>query len=876
MDYKKLLQSALPYVLSVILFAIISYTYFSPLMEGKDLPQMDNTHAIGMSKELVDFEKANPGEVALWTNSAFGGMPAYQIKGGPPRNVFYYINNYLHFGLPYRTVSIVFLYMLGFYILLLSMKVDKWLSFGGALIFAFASYNLIIISAGHITKGYAIGMMAPVMAGIILLYSKKYITGGIFTMVALGCEMAQNHVQITFYLGLLMIVFVVVKLIEAVLSKEYKSFILSSCILIAATILAVAPNTTNLWTTYEYGKESIRGETDLVKATQKKSSGLDRDYALAWSYGKKETLTLLIPNAVGGETSALGNVKSAMEKVVPEYKDPVSRQNQYWGEMPFTSGPVYVGSIICFLFILGLFVVNNSTKWWLLAATLLSIMLAWGKNFGFFTDLFFYYFPLYNKFRTVSMILVIAGATMPLLAFLALNKIITNPEIIKQQKRDFFIALGLTGGLSLLFALLPTLFFSFLSSEESQWVSEQIAKATSPEYATQFNEFVANLELARISIFRADALRSVFFIVVTGGIIWYYSIKPFNKMYIIAAITFLMVVDVWMIAKRYLNSDQFVKKTVVENQFTPTNADNFILKYKLTDPNADLNFRVFNISRNPFTEVNTSYFNNSIGGYHGAKLRRYQDLIDSVLTLNISQIQAAVQSKDSIKNIYATLSNMGVLNMLNTKYIIADPNQMPIFNFSALGNAWFVYDFQLVDDANQELAAIKNFDPATTAVIDKKFASYIEKIPKLPNDTIVQSQIKLIKYKPHELTYQVFARRTELAVFAEIYYDKGWNAYIDGVKTDHFRANYVLRAMVIPEGKHLIEFKFEPQSFAIGQKIATSSSILVIILILGFLIKLFLDEKKRLMLEPVKQLQEIKAPVETIKENKHPKHHGRK
>lgn len=863
----KLKNGAL-YFVPVIAFIVLSYIYFSQILEGMELPQMDNTHAAGMAKELVDYEKEHPGEVPLWTNSMFGGMPAYQIKTDTSHSIFYHLNHIVQNNLPYSTVAIVFLYMLGFYILLISLKVDKWLSMAGAIGFAFASYNIIIIIAGHITKAYAIGMMAPVIAGVILLYRKQYIGGGLLTLIALGSEIAMNHVQITYYLGMMVLVYVIAKLIEAIREKQIPHFVKASVILGIAAFLAVAPNSTNLLTTYEYGKESIRGETELKNETVKKSSGLDKDYALSWSYGKKETLNLMIPNAVGGESGMIGNVGGALDDVKQEYQQAVAQQNQYWGEMPFTSGPVYIGAIICFLFILGLFYIDGTIKWWLLAATVLSIFLAWGKNMEWFTDIFFYYFPLYNKFRTVSMILVIAGLAMPLLAMLTLKKIFEKPEILKERAKEFYIALGITGGLSLVFYLIPGALLNFLSSQEAQGISQQMATITDQSQIRQFNEFVAAIETARISIFKADAIRSFAFVALAALVLWLYCKKILQKPVFIAAFVVLFFTDMWPIAKRYLNADDFVPKRTAQNQFIPSKADEFIFKYKETDPNADLNFRVFNISRNPFTEVNTSYFHHSIGGYHGAKLRRYQDVIDSILVVDFQRLRSVISAGDSTNTIYKVLANAGVLNMLNTKYIIYDPGSMPVVNFNALGNVWFVDDYKIVDNPNEELAAIKDdFNPASTAIIDKRFEKQLSTLKTEKTDSL-PSLIKLMDYKPHHLTYQVNTRKPELAVFSEIYYDKGWNAYLNGKKVDYMRADYILRAMVIPEGKFSLEFKFEPSSYKIGQVVSTTSSIIIVLLVLGFAVKYILDEMKKQKEQPKVQHTEAKTEAKNKKKQK--------
>ncbi len=855
------------YFIPIILFALISFVYFSPVLDGKNLPQMDKTHTIGMAKELNDFAEKNPDEVALWTNSMFGGMPSYHIKIGPITNIFAKINRYIRFGMPYYTVGILFLYLLGFYILLLSLKIDKWLSFAGSIAFAFASYNLIIIIAGHITKAYAIGMMPPVVAGVILTFRKKYLAGGLLTLVALGCEIAANHVQITYYLALLLLVIGIVYFIDTIQEKSYSHFVKSAVILLIAAILAVLPNITGLLTTYEYSKESIRGKFILTneKASVPKSGGLDKDYALAWSYGKKESLTLMIPNAVGGETGMIGNIQGALKKVSPNFQQAVAQQNQYWGEMPFTSGPVYVGAIICFLFVLGLFYIDGTVKWWILAASVLSLLLAWGKNLEWFTDLFFFHFPLYNKFRTVSMILVIAGLTMPLLAVLTLHKIIQKPDIVKKRKTGFFIAFSLTGGITLLFILFPEIFLNFISSQEAAYFNKQLLTQENQQYAQQIAVFLENLEKARISIFKADAIRSFSFIFAAAGLVWFFGMKKLKKPLFIGIITVLLFADMWVIAKRYLNNDDFTNSKVTETHFAPSQADKFILKFKESNKNAATTYRVFNISKNPFTEVNTSYFHHSLGGYHGAKLRRYQDAIDSLLVPAMRKLQTALH--DTTRNVYQTLEKLPIVNMLNTQFVIYNPNENPIINMNALGNVWFVDDYKIVADNNEELKNISTFQPASTAIVHKEFEHMLSDFKKPQRDSSSRNLIALSKYKPNALSYQVNSKNDEIAVFSEIYYPKGWNAYIDGKKTDYFRANYLLRAMIIPAGKHLLEFKFEPRSYSIGSTLATSSSVLILLLILAFAAKAIREEMKNpsFVVEEITQKTKKEVPKMAMK-----------
>jgi len=829
MNKNKILKAVLPHLAAFGVFLLLTVIYFHPMLSGNDLPQMDNTHAIGMAKELVDFE-AQTGEQSMWTNSMFGGMPAYQIKGGESMSVYYYMQKLLTFNLPYYTMAIVMLYLLGFYILLVTLKVDSWLSIAGAIAFAFASYNLIIIEAGHVTKAYAIGAMAPVLAGIILTYRKKYIFGGILTMLALGLEIAMNHVQITYYLALIVVISILVEFIFAVKSKEIKSFAFASIILAGAAFMAVLPNVTGLWTTYEYGKESIRGASELtpVNPEEQEHSGLDRSYALSWSYGISESMTVLIPNFAGGGSNDGLSEDSETYKAIVQAGVPAANAKQivevmptYWGDMPFTSGPVYFGAIICFLFILGLIVVKGQEKWWLLAATILSFLLAWGRHFPAFTDLFFYNFPMYNKFRTVSMILVIANLTMPLLGFLALKQIWETPKKEKLNLlKPILTATGITAGITLLTIALAKVFLNFSSGYDT----DNLTSMGFP--AEMIPSMQEALQSDRAALMLKDGFRSLFLILITGGMLWLFVKEKMKQTYFVGALIVLAIFDTWGVSKRYLNADDFVPKRQMEQQFVASVADQFILK------DVDKNHRVFNISRNPFTEVNTSYFHHSIGGYHGAKLRRYQDIIDKYLQISYANIVNGLRSSESLEQINGILAQQNVLNMLNTKYIVYSPEALPLINFNAMGNAWFAQQYVLADNADAEIAALEKIDITTTAVIDKRFEAEVKPLAEsFTPDTL--ATIKLIDYKPNYLTYEVKTQSQQLAIFSEIFYDKGWNAYVDGKLQPHFRANYILRAMTLPAGNYNLEFKFEPTSFESGQTIALISSILVILIVLA-------------------------------------------
>jgi hypothetical protein len=823
-NYKDIFKKAVPFLVAIVFFIALSFIYFNPVLEGKVLPQMDNIHAKGMAHELTQYH-AETGEYSQWTNSMFGGMPAYQIYIGETNNIYLYIQRFLRLGLPYTTVAILFIYMFGFYLLLLSLRFNHWQSILGGLAFGLASYNIIIIAAGHITKTYAIAYMAPVIAGVLMAYRGKYLWGGIITTFALGVEISTNHIQIIYYLALMIVLLVAAQFVHAVIEKKFKEFFTSSAILAVAAILAILPNITGLATTYEYGKESIRGKSELTDNMHNKSSGLDKDYALAWSYGKDETLTLMIPNAKGGASAPIGANMDVLQDVNPQFVEYVAKSSSYFGDQPFTSGPVYVGAILIFLFVFGLFTIKGTTKWWLFAAALLGILLSWGKNFEWFTDIFYYYVPMYNKFRTVSMALVITGFAVPLLAMMVLKEIITDREYINKHKTWFYVSLGVTAGLSLIFYIMPEAFFNFISAREAANFAAQ--KSESAQAAQQMNLYIEGLKSARINIFKADAIRSFFFIILSAGALWAYSkVKAIKESHLLAALAILILADMWVVDKRYLNEDMFRKKSFVRNEFPKTPADDMILKDK------DPDYRVLSYLHSPFNDGYTPYYHKSIGGYHGAKLRRYQDIIDRYLGYEIQAVARARQL-DTTGNLSGLFAKTNIINMLNTKYVIFAPQEVEL-NWQALGHAWFVDDYELVENADAEIEALAGFNPAKTAIIDKRFANQVKDLPKefFSLDT---GYIELVDYKPNYLKYKAFTPKKRLAVFSEIYYDKGWNAYIDGFPVEHMRVNYILRALVVPKGVHEIEFRFEPKTYSISKKIALGSSILVVLLLIGMI-----------------------------------------
>jgi len=783
-----------PHAIIVTLFVLVSFAYFTPILEGKRIDGHDIKTWLGMSKELKDYRE-NTGEEALWTNSLFSGMPAYQISVKYTSNLVSYIDKIISLGIP-RPASLLFLYLLGFYLLLISLNIDYRIAAIGAFAYAFSSYFFIIIQAGHMTKAHAIAYLPMVVAAVLYTYRGKMLLGGVLTTLAVALQIFSNHYQITYYLLLVLIIIGFSQLYKDFKSDNLPSFFKRSGILILAALLAAGTSFTRLKTTLDYGKETTRGKSELTNNLDNKTQGLDKDYATQWSYGVAESMTLLIPNFYGGSSvnSVLSIEDSETLDFLRKFKNKKLanslaqfKSSSYWGEQPIVSGPTYLGAIVVFLFILGIFLVNNRLRSWILLATIMSLMLAWGKNFMPLTEFFLDYFPAYNKFRAVSMILIIAEFTVPLLAFVALNKFLNTDS----NKREAFLknAFYITGGVTLLFALAPSIFLDFLSEKD---ISPIASGVNTP------NGFLDSLALDRSSLLVADAWRSFAFIFITFLTLLMFVKQKLKKQYVIILLGVFIVSDMWNVNKRYLNDESFVRKNKMKVPYKPTQADNFILQDK------DPNFRVFNQSVSTFNDASTSYFHKSIGGYHGAKLKRYQELIE----FHISK------------------GNMNVLNMLNTKYFISQDGRVQQ-NPSALGNAWFITNPLIVKNADEEIALLSDFTPNETVIIDQRFVSFVED----SNYNVDGSSIGLDIYKPNYLKYSSQTQFPALAVFSEIYYKDGWNVYIDGEKSEYFRANYVLRAMQVPAGNHTIEFKFEPKVYKIGEAISLASSVILILLL---------------------------------------------
>ena len=799
------IKKLIPDMVAILVFAVISFAYFCPAVtEGRILSQHDSVAGIGAGQEGKEYLERT-GERTRWTNSIFGGMPTYQMAPSyDSTDLLKGIENLYHLYLP-TYVWYVFVMLLGFYILLRAFNFKVWLAGLGAIIWAFSSYFFIIIAAGHIWKFITLAYIPPTIAGMVLCYRGKYWLGGLVTALFVALQISSNHVQMSYYFLFVMLFMAIAYGVQAYQQKTLARFGKSTGVLVVAGLIGVCINLSNLYHTYEYSKESMRGKSELVKenSANQTSSGLERDYITQWSYGIGETFSLLVPNVKGGASVPLAANEKAMEKANPMYGSIYSQLGQYWGEQPGTSGPVYVGAFVVFLFVLGLFIVKGPMKWALLAATVLSILLSWGKNFMGFTDFFIDYVPMYNKFRAVSSILVIAEFTIPLLAMLALKEVVATPSIIKERKKDFLISFGLTGGLALLFAVLPKVFFP-------SYVSTMEMNALQGIPADQLVPLLANLEEVRMSLFTSDAWRSFFIVLLGAGLVWAYGMGKLKQHVLIGALAVLCLVDMWSVNKRYLYDEQFVEEQVQTQGFRQTETDKMILEDEALD------YRVLNLASNTFNENNTAYWHKSVGGYHAAKLRRYQEMIEEHISGEMQGLYKAVADAGGDME-QLDSSAFPVLNMLNTRYFIfplQGGQTVPLANPFALGNAWFVDEVDYVNNANEEIEAIHGLDPIEKAVVDKKFESVVK---SLPSDST--ATIELVAYEPNYLKYEVNSDKGGTVVFSEIYYP-GWKSTIDGQEVAHGRANYILRAMNVPAGQHVVEFRFDPTSLHVTENIA--------------------------------------------------------
>lgn len=896
------LKKIAPHAIAIVLFIALSSIYFSPLFDGYTLKQSDVKQFQGMSKEIVDYRIQN-GSEPLWTNSMFGGMPAYQVSVTHESNLLVFVDRFLKLGLPIP-VGVLFICMLGFYIFALCLRLNPWLSIVGAIAFGFSSFNILYIGAGHMTKVNAVAYMAPALGGMILAFRGRWLIGSIIFALFFGLNLTSNHLQITYYLAILLGAVAIGETIRLLVAKQLIDLGKTLGALTIAGIIGVLPSASNLLTTYEYSKYTTRGATDLTiepdgkKKEVSTQKGLNTDYILEYNYAPGEFLSVFIPNAKGGKDDYIGNNESAMEKLDSEYADQVAQSSQYWGGQRFSGGAIYMGAIMFALFLLGLVFVKDSLKWPFLAFGFVILFLVGKENF--MNDLFLNHFPMYNKFRDSKMILVILQVIVPAMALLFIDKL-TKKEGVWGNQKTWLIGTGAILGLLAILYISPSIAGSFLKSEEIKQFSDAAGSVKEADKIEMINGIKSTLVDARIEIFRADIVRSFLFIALAGLLFFLFFKGKIKPLFVIAGIAVLVLIDQMSISKRYLNNEEgdmgylsYEEKQTAGLPYAPENADKFILAsekksvpnfatlsssfaqqmksynlYESIEDDASLkqladysilglntDYRVFNFN-NPFNETSTSYFHKSIGGYHGAKLKRYQEIIDFYIgnemqTVNrlISQVKMqklrgldslTIDSQEKAKAIFDTLSVSGmllpdstpILNMLNTKYIILDKTKEPVLNNQANGNAWFVSKVILANNANEEMKALKGFDSKNSVVVNGKetsgFATELGKQTKQPTDKIV-----LTKYGTNQLTYNSDSKTSLPAVFSEIWYPEGWSCYIDGKKTDKiFRANYILRGAIIPAGKHKIEWKFEPTSYSTGESLSLFSSILLLLLFGG-------------------------------------------
>ena len=822
---KPIVKNILTHAGIVIIFFLISILFFDKLVtSNKVLNQGDTRNWQGMVKEQKDFLKET-GTYTHWNSAMFSGMPTYQITNKPQESIFkakeIFDLDWLGWS---ENIGVLFLYLIGFYVCLVALGVNPWLSLIGALAFGLGSYNIIIIEAGHISKAWALAMVAPIFSGIILTLKKKYIFGGILFTFALGFQIAFNHPQITYYTFLSVLILGIVYLIYTIKDKTFKQFGIAICILIVGAIFAVGGNARLLMMNMEYSKYTMRGGSeitvtpeslsgDIEHSQDKNKVGLNKDYAFAWSYGIGETYTLLVPGSYGGGSN------EPVDKSTDTYKSfKIKNAPLYWGDQPFTSGPVYFGAIIVFLFILGLFIVKGPERWWLLGITIMAIILSWGKNLMGVNGFLFDHLPMYNKFRTPSMSLVIANVAMVMMAILALKNIFDDGIDKKKLKIALYASTGITCGI-ILIVLIMSGSFSFAGA-----VDEQMAAQYGDVWPKMQEIFIQD----RQALFTADSWRSIILILLSAATL-FFAINFKDKKRTVAfatttaVIALLVIFDLWTVDRRYLNDDSYISKK--EAEIKPTNDDKIIDQY--AERFGDKDYRVMNLTTSTFNDSRTSAFHHSIGGYHGAKFRRYQDLIDFYMMREL---------------------NMNVLNMLNARYFIVPDQQgssMVQRNPAALGNAWFVDACQLVDDANAEILALNEFNPADTAIIDKRFASYVDGKNLSRDTTSVIEMTHQKPYNPDYLIYSTYTNKEQLAIFSEVYYEPDWKAYIDGQPAEYFRANYILRAMVIPAGQHKIEFINEAPMIKVWDIVSIAFSALLVILIVGAIYLKYRKEKSQ-------------------------------
>ena len=851
-------------MLAVVFFVAVSVMYFIvPIRDGLVLTGHDHTGAVGSGVEMEQYRATHDGERTRWTNTLFSGMPTYQMSPSyPSTDTLSSLESVYQLGLSGLSAyaAYVFMMLLGFYIMLRAFNFRVWMATLGAVLWAFSSYYFIIIQAGHIWKLLTLSFIPPTIGGMVLCYRGKYLTGIVVTGIFSAMQVLSNHVQMTYYFLFVVGLMSLAYLIEAIRQKQFVGWLKASCCFAIGGILGVCINLSNLYHTWEYSKESMRGKSELTQKTKdpadQTDSGLERSYITMWSYGIGETWTLLVPNTKGGASQLLADNKTAMSHANPTFAPIYRGFTQYWGEQPGTSGPVYVGAFVLMLFFLGLFIVRGPMKWCLLAATVLSILLSWGKNFMGFTDFFLDYVPMYDKFRTVASILVIAEFTIPLLAMLALKKVVDDPECLRGKDGAFSrvhyitIAFALTGGMALLFWLMPDVFFGeYLSTSDRMYMQQYVSAGYIPQEMA--GQILANMSEMRCAMFTADALRSFIVVAIGTVLLLVFRAGKLKSTPMVAAITVLCLVDMWGINKRYLNDGMFSRPKTNEQAFPMSDADRIICQ----DP--DTYYRVLNLTVSTFNDNSTSFHHKSIGGYHAAKLRRYQELIEEHLQGEMGRIQRAAIDGAGHLDACPGDSLFPVLNMLNTKYVILgakDDAKVPVQNPWAMGNGWFVGGIDYVPDADAELAALHSADLRHVAVVDEKFADVLGKEQTLSNSPLkgedagqeassvrgglegsVAASVSLTGYEANRLTYKVRSQKGGVVVLSEIYYP-GWTCTVDGEPTGIARANYVLRAIKVPAGEHEVVMSFDPQTVHITETIAYASLAVLALMLVGLIV----------------------------------------
>ena len=826
------MKKFIPHIIAIVSFLVITFAYLSPVFSGKDIFGGDTQSYMGMAQEANTYN-ANHDDQTLWTGSMFSGMPTYQICMKDDNSIISLADDALRVlpGPTYR----VFLYLVGFYILLIAFGLSPYWAIAGSIAFAFGSYNLIIIVAGHNTKAVAIAYMAPIIASIYLGFKKeKPYLGATLLALFLGLGLYANHIQIIYYTLFIAIILGISEIVFTIKEKTFKKFFTSIGFLCLGAILAVGLNATRLITTAEYSKYTMRGDSNgLTILESGDKHGLDLDYITAWSYGIDETLTLLIPDFKGGSSHTYLDADSHTAQKMGQItgfrntgkdlsstdKERLARTSNpknlaelmyiqpmptYWGTQPFTSGPVYAGAIVCFLFIVGCVIVPNRQRYWLIAATILGILLSWGHNFMPFTEFFVNYVPLYDKFRTVSMTLTISCLCMVILAFLAIKELTSENIDSKKKLKSLYIGAGITGGLCLLFAIIPSLAGDFSAASDNS-------------YGSSYSFLSETLPQDRMAMLQSDALRSLIFIALAFALLFFYVKGKIKAVVASIALCVLCAADMIPVAARYLNERSFVKKEVRNKPFTASEADKYILADKTED------FRVLNLTVDVFNSSAPSYFHKNVGGYSAVKLRRYQELIEVHISKEIRDFTASLRTISTLGEAEEIFKNTPVLNMLNTKYVIYAPQAMPISNPYKMGNAWLVDNINLVNSADEEMLSLGLDSLTNTVIVDKS----TENAPQSKKYNSANGKIELIKYEPNVMTYKFSSTEDQLAVFSEIYYPDGWNAYINGEIVSYFRANYLLRAMELKTGDYEIEFRFEPKSYDIGKILSIICSILL-------------------------------------------------